>query len=48
MKQEKKPLNKIFSFEILNLFLIIKPTKNDPISEIIKLLSMINIKKVPR
>ena len=48
VKQEKKPLNKIFSFEKLNLFLIIKPTKKDPIIEIIKLLSINNLKKVAR
>ena len=38
VKQEKKPLNKIFSVETLNLLLIKKPTKNDPIIEIKKLL----------
>ena len=46
VKQEKKPLNKIFSIEKLNLLLIKTPTKNDPITEIIKLLFMINLKKV--
>jgi len=30
VKQEKKPLNKIFSIELLNLLPIKKPTKNDP------------------
>ena len=48
VKQEKKPLNKIFSIEILNLLLIKKPTKNDPIIDIKKLLFMINLKKVAR
>ena len=47
VKQEKKPLNKIFLLESLNLLLINKPTKNDPIIEIIKLLSINNLKKVP-
>ncbi len=46
VKHEKKPLNKIFSLKKLNLFLIIKPRKNDPIIEIIKLLSINNLKKV--
>ena len=46
VKQEKKPLNKIFSVEALNLLLIKKPTKNDPIIEIKKLLFIINLKKV--
>ena len=48
VKQEKKPLNNIFSVEKLNLLLIKKPTKNDPIIEIKKLLSMINLKKEAR
>ena len=48
VKQEKKPHNKIFSVESLNLLLIKKPTKNDPIIEIKKLLFMINRKKVAR
>ena len=48
VKQEKKPLNKIFSVEELNLLLIKKPTKNDPSIEIIKLLSINNLKKVAR
>ena len=48
VKQEKKPLNKIFLLESLNLLLIIKPTKNDPSIEIIKLLSIKNLKKVAR
>ena len=48
VKQEKKPLNKIFSNVWLNLLLIKKPTKNDPISEVKKLLFIINLKKVAR
>jgi len=48
VKQEKKPLNKIFSVELLNLLLIKKPTKNDPIIEVKKLLLIINLKKVAR
>ena len=48
VKQEKKPLNKIFSIEKLNLLLIKKPTKNDPIIETIKSLFINNLKKVPR
>ncbi len=48
VKQEKKPLNKIFSLELLNLLLIKKPTKNDPIIEIKKLLFIVNLKKVAR
>ena len=46
VKHEKKPLNKIFSLDWVNLLLIIKPTKNDPIIEIMKLLSINNLKKV--
>ena len=48
VKQEKKPLNSIFSVEKLNLLLIKKPTKNDPIIEIKKLLFIVNLKKVAR
>ena len=48
VKQEKKPLNKIFSDEKLNLLLVKQPTKNDPIIEIKKLLFIINLKKVAR
>ena len=48
VKQEKKPLNNIFSVESLNLLLIKKPTKNDPIIEIKKLLFIVNLKKVAR
>ena len=48
VKQEKKPLNKIFFIESLNLFLIKKPTKNDPIIEIKKLLFIVILKKVAR
>jgi len=48
VKQEKKPLNKIFSIEKLNFLFIKKPTKNDPIIEIKKLLFIVNLKKVAR
>ena len=48
VKQEKKPLNKIFLVEKLNLLLIKKPTKSDPIIEIKKLLFIVNLKKVAR
>ena len=46
VKQEKKPLNKIFSIEKLNPLLIEKPTKNDPIIEVKKMLFIVNLKKV--
>ena len=48
VKHEKNPVNKIFSVETLNLLLIKKPTKNDPIIEIKKLLFIIILKKVAR
>ena len=48
VKQEKKPLNKISSLETLNLLLIIKPTKNEPRIEIIRLLFINNLKKVAK
>ena len=48
VKQEKKPLNKIFSVESFNLLLIKKPTTNDPIIEVKKLLLIVNLKKVAR
>ena len=48
VKQGKKPHNKIFSVEKLNLLLVKKPTKNDPIIEIKKLLFIVNLKKVAR
>ena len=48
VKQEKKPLIKIFSIEKLNFLLIKKPTKNDPIIEVNKLLFISNLKKVAR
>ena len=48
VKQEKKPLNIIFSVEKLNLLGIKKPTKNDPIIEIKRLLFIVNLKKVAR
>ena len=46
VKQEKKPLNRMFLLKKLNLLLIKIPTKNDPIIEIIKLFSINNLKKV--
>ena len=48
VKHEKKPLNRIFSIEQLNFLLIKKPTKNDPIIEIKKLLLIVNLKNVAR
>jgi len=45
VKQERKPLNKIFLVELLNFLLIKNPTKNDPIIEIKKLLFIVNLKK---
>ena len=48
VKQEQKPLNKIFSVESLNLLLIKKPTKNDPIIETKKLLFIVILKKVAK
>ena len=48
VKQEKKPLNKICLLEELNFLLIIKPTKNDPIIEVTKLLFINNLKKVAK
>ena len=48
VKQEKKPLNKIFSFEELKLLLAKNPTKNDPIIEIRQLLLISNLKKVAK
>ena len=48
VKQAKKPVNKIFSVEKLNLLLIKKPTKNDPIIDVQKLLFIVNLKKVAR
>ncbi len=48
VKHEKNPLNRIFLKELLNLLLIKKPTKNDPIIEIKKLLFIINLKNVAK
>ena len=48
VKQEKNPVNKISWPEWLNLLFIKKPTKNEPSIEIIKLLSIKNLKNVPR
>ena len=38
VKHEKKTLNKIVSFDALNLFAIKKPNNNDPMIETMKLL----------
>ena len=46
VKQEKKPLNKIFSLDLLNLFAITKPKNNDPIIETMKLLFINTLNKV--
>ena len=46
VKQEKKPLNMIFSFEEIKFFEIIKPKKKDPIIETRKLLFINNLKDV--
>jgi len=46
VKQEKKPLNIIFSFDKLNRFEIKNPNKKDPIIETIKLLFKNTLKKV--
>ena len=48
VKHEKKPFNKMFFEESLKLLLIIKPKKNEPSIETTKLLSINNLKKVPR
>ena len=48
VKQEKKPLNKIFSVASLNFLLIKQPTKNDPIIETKKLLFIVILKKVAK
>ena len=47
VKQETKPVNRISWLARLILLFIIKPTKNEPSIEIIKLLSIKNLKKVP-
>ena len=46
VKHEKKPLNKIFSFDKLNRFEIKKPKNKDPIIETIKLLFKNTLKTV--
>ena len=46
VKQEKKPLNIIFSLEEVKFFEIIKPKKKDPIIETIKLLFINSLKDV--
>ena len=48
VKQAQKPLNKIFSFNKLNLFAITNPKNNDPIMETMRLLFMKILKNVAR
>ena len=48
VKQEKKPLIKRNSLNLLNFLLIKKPKKNDPRIEITMLLPINILKKVPR
>ena len=48
VKQEKKPLIKINSLNLLNFLLIKKPTKNEPRIEITMLLPINTLKKVAR
>ena len=48
VKHEKKPLNKIFSWDSLNLFAMTKPKHNDPIIDTMKLLFIKILKKVPK
>ena len=48
VKQEKNPLNKISSLVLLNFLLMNKPTKNEPRIEITKLLSINNLRNVPK
>ena len=48
VKQEKKPLIKRNTLNLLNFLLIKKPTKNDPRIEITMLLLIKILKKVPR
>ncbi len=46
VKQEKNPVNIIFSLRGFNLFAITNPKNNDPIKETIRLLFKNNLKKV--
>ena len=46
VKQEKKPLNIIFSLEEIKFFEIIKPKKKDPIIETMILLLINSLKNV--
>ena len=48
VKQEKNPLIKSNSLNLLNLLLKKKPTKNDPRIEITILFPINTLKKVPR
>ena len=46
VKHEMNPLKIIFSFELLNLFAIKNPKKNEPIVETMKLLFINTLKNV--
>ena len=46
VKHEKNPLKIIFSVELLNLFAMTNPKKNEPIVETMKLLFIKTLKKV--
>ena len=48
VKDEKNPLNKIFSLEKFIRFAITKPKKNDPITETMKLLFISILKNVAK
>ena len=48
VKHEKKPLNKIFLFKLLNFLLIKKPKKKDPTIEVMTLLFINILKTVPK
>ncbi len=47
VKQEQNPQRRIFCLKIFSLFAKTKPTKKDPIIEIMKLLSISNLRNVP-
>ena len=48
VKHEKKPLTKIVLLFRVNFFAMKKPNINDPIIETIELLSIYNLRKVPK
>ena len=48
VKQEQNPLKNILFMYLFNFFAITKPKKNDPIIEIMKLLSIYNLKIIPK